>query len=332
MSYKVIITPRQLCDEAMKTLASQAEYRIVEKVDACNFLSELQWADALMLKEGNIKREDMVGCPNLKVIARHGVGFDTVDVKSAAELGIPVVITPGANARSVAEHTVAMILALTKNMIVCHNETVRGNWDIRQEFRSFEFEGKLVGLIGVGNIGRMVAKMCIGLGFQVEAYDPFVPTSKLEEAGYKSCHTMEEVLSTADIVSVHVPYNEQTKNLISTSQLNMMKPDAILVNCARGGIVNEDDLAQALWDGVIGGAGLDVFVGEKLATDSPLAKAPHLICTPHMAAQTSRAVEQICTMMITGMMTILHGQKWPFVADRSVYDHPYWKDRPWASL
>lgn len=175
--------------------------------------------------------------------------------------------------------------------------------------------------------------MCIGLGFQVEAYDPFVPTSKLEEAGYKSCHTMEEdAQDTADIVSVHVPYNEQTKNLISTSQLNMMKPDAILVNCARGGIVNEDDLAQALWDGVIGGAGLDVFVGEKLATDSPLAKAPHLICTPHMAAQTSRAVEQICTMMITGMMTILHGQKWPFVADRSVYDHPYWKDRPWASL
>ena len=207
MDYKVIITPRKLCDAGMEALAAQANYEVVDKVNACNFLPELQKADALMIKEGGIGREDMLACPDLKVIARHGVGFDTVDAKAAAELGIPVVITPGANARSVAEHTVAMILALTKNLVTCHNETIKGNWNIRQEFRAYEFEGKTVGLIGVGNIGRIVAQMCMGLGFHIAAYDPFVPEEKLAEAGYRACRTVEEILRTSDIISVHVPYN-----------------------------------------------------------------------------------------------------------------------------
>lgn len=165
MDYKVIITPRKLCDAGMEALAAQANYEVVDKVNACNFLPELQKVDALMIKEGGIGREDMLACPDLKVIARHGVGFDTVDAKAAAELGIPVVITPGANARSVAEHTVAMILALTKNLVTCHNETIKGNWNIRQEFRAYEFEGKTVGLIGVGNIGRIVHRCAWDLAF-----------------------------------------------------------------------------------------------------------------------------------------------------------------------
>ncbi len=332
MGAKVIITPRKLCDVGMAALSAQADCEIVNKINACNFLSELQKADALMIKEGGITRSDMLACPNLKVIARHGVGFDTVDAKAAAELGIPVLITPGANARSVAEHTVAMILALTKNLVDSHNEAVKGNWNVRQEFRSYEFEGKMVGLLGVGNIGRIVAKMCKGLGFHIAAYDPFVPAEKLSEAGYRVCETVEDILRTSDIISIHVPYNEQTKNLIAKKELAMMKPGALLVNCARGGIVNEEDLAQALRDDTIGGAGLDVFVGERLDPKSDLAKAPHLICTPHMAAQTETAVEQICLMMVKGTMAVLHEEKWPFVADKSVYAHPRWKNKPWANI
>lgn len=330
MKHTIIVTPRPLCDSGMELLAQNADYKIIEKIDAKNFLDELQNADALMIKEGGITREDMMACPNLKVIARHGVGFDTVDAKAAAELGIPVVITPGANARSVAEHTLAMILALSKNLVTCHNETVSGNWGIRQEFRSFEFEGKTVGLLGAGNIGRMVASMCMGIGFHVAAYDPYVSGEKLKEAGYQPCETVEEILRISDIVSVHVPYNEKTKDLISEKEFKLMKQDAILVNCARGGVVNEEALAEALRNNEIGGAGLDVFVGETLKADSPLAMAPHLICTPHMAAQTTKAVEQICNMMIRGTMAVLQGKKWPYVADKSVYNHPNWKDKPWA--
>lgn len=331
MGFRVIITPRPLCESGMKLLGRQADCKIVDKINACNFISELKEADALMIKEGGITRADIEACPNLKVIARHGVGFDTVDVKAAAEMGVPVVITPGANARSVAEHTLAMILALSKNMVTCHNETVRGNWKIRQEFRAFEFEGKIVGLLGIGSIGRVVASMCMGIGFRVAAYDPFVSAEKLREAGYIPCKTVEEILRMSDIVSIHVPYNEKTKDLISAKEFKIMKKTAILVNCARGGIVNEADLVQALKDGEISGAGLDVFVGEVLEPDHPLANAPHLICTPHMAAQTVRAVDQICDMMVCGTMSVLHGEKWPYVADKSVYDHPIWRDKPWAN-
>ncbi|MGI5963331.1 MAG: hydroxyacid dehydrogenase [Lawsonibacter sp.] len=276
MEYKVMITPRPLCNMGMELLSKKADSLVVDPAN-CNFTAELQKVDALMLKEGGIGRPEMLACPRLKVIARHGIGFDTVDVDAATELGIPVVITPGANSRSVAEHTVAMILALTKNLVESHNETVKGNWNVRQEFRAFEFQGKVIGLIGVGSIGKMVANMCSGLGFQVAAYDPFIPAEQLVREGYQACSCLDEILQCSDIISVHVPYNQQTKNLIGKRELEKMKRTGILINCARGGIVNEEDLVQALRDGIISGAGVDVFVGEQLRRDNPLASAPHLI-------------------------------------------------------
>ena len=330
MAYKIIITRQPLCDAGMAALAGKADCAIIDKLHAYEFLTELQKVDGLMIKEGIIGREEMEACPNLKVIARHGVGYETVDVKAAAELGIPVVYTPGANARSVAEHTLALILALTKNLVESHNETLRGNWNIRRAFRSYEFEGRLVGMVGLGRIGGEVARLCQAVGFRVCAYDPFIPADRIREMGYSACESLEELLRVSDVVSVHVHYNESTRNMIAEKELTLMKPDAILINVSRGGIVNEADLARALETDRLGGAGLDVFVGEVLQPDSPLTKAPRIICTPHMAAQTNKAVEQICDMMVAGTLAILDGKKWPYVADRSVYEHPRWKDRPWA--
>lgn len=326
---KVVITQR-LRQSGMDRLEGKVAYSIVNSTEAGEFLNELKTADGLMIKTAGISRKEIEACPGLRVIARHGVGFDTVDVRAAAEHGIPVVITPGANARSVAEHTLAIILALTKNLVTSHNETVRGNWDVRQRFKSFEFEGKLVGFIGVGNVGREVAKMCLAIGFRVAAYDPFVPEEKMLEAGYVPYKTVDGIIKEADIISIHVPYNEETRNLISMRELKMMKKEAVLVNCARGGIVSEPDLAQALKNGIIAGAGLDVYLGEELSVDSPLIGAPNLICTPHMAAQTTKAVDEICRMMVEGTLAVLEGKKWPYVADRKVYEHPIWKDKPWA--
>ena len=172
--------------------------------------------------------------------------------------------------------------------------------------------------------------MCKALGFQTMAYDPFLPPEKIREAGCTACSSLSDMLKEADVISIHVPYMESTKNLISWKELNEMKKTAILINCARGGIVNEEDLAKALKENVIGGAGLDVFVGERLKADSPLRTAPNLICTPHMAAQTTRAMDQICKMMIEVCFAVLDGKKWPYVADKSVYDHPRWEGKPWA--
>lgn len=328
---KVVITQR-LRQSGMDRLEGKAECSIVNSTKAEEFLDELKTADGLMIKTASIRRKEIEACPTLRVIARHGVGFDTVDVQAATERGIPVVVTPGANARSVAEHTLAIILALTKNLVCSHNETVRGNWGVRQLFRSYEFEGKLVGFIGVGNIGREVAKMCMAIGFRVAAYDPFVPEEKMLEAGYVPYRTVDDIIQDADIISIHVPYNEKTKKMISMRELKLMKRDAVLVNCARGGIVSEPDLAEALKNGVLAGAGLDVFEGEELSADSPLIGAPNLICTPHMAAQTTKAVDGICKMMVEGTLAVLEGKKWPYVADINVYEHPLWKDKPWASV
>ena len=325
-----IVLSQKLRESGMKRLEGRAEVFIADSENAADYVEELKQSEGLLIRISHIGRKEIEACPDLKVIGRHGVGYETVDVEAATEAGIPVVITPGANSRSVAEHTVSLMLALIKDLMNSHREMLEGNWEIRQSLKSYEWEGKLVGFIGFGHIGKLAAKMCQGLDFATAAYDPFIPREKIEEAGCRYFSSVEELIKEADVVSIHVPYLETTKNLIALPQLRQMKKTAILINCARGGIVNEEDLAKALKEGIIGGAGLDVFVGEKLREDSPLRDAPNLICTPHMAAQTEKAIDQICEMMVEGCMAVMDGKKWPYVADRHVYDHPRWEGKPWA--
>lgn len=325
-----MIIVKRLCDQGMERLEGKVDYAVADCEDTAECAELLKDADALLVKMAPVRAETIAACQKLRVIGRHGVGFDSVDVKAAAERGVPVVITPGANKRSVAEHTLAIILALSKNLVESDREMKSGNWEVRHYGKSFEFEGKTIGFLGLGNIGGELAKMCQGIGLQIMAYDPFVPDGDMESRGYTPCHDTDALLRDCDIVSVHVPLNEETRGMIGWRELNLMKPSALLVNCARGGIVNETDLARALREHVIAGAGLDVFEGEVPETGGELLSAPNLICTPHMAANTQKAEQQICEMMIDGVLAVLAGKKWPCVADRSVYEHPIWKDRPWA--
>lgn len=326
---KIVIIQR-ISDSGMKRIQDRCDYQVVEGLDAKAFKNELAAADCVLTKMAPLDREDIENCPHLKVIGRHGVGFDSVDVKAATERGIPVVVTPGANKRSVAEHTLAIILALTKNLVESSNETKEGNWNVRRYNKSFEFKGKRIGFLGLGNIGSELARMCRGIDLETSAYDPFLSDEKLSEMGCTPYHDVDQLLKDCDIVSIHVPLNDKTRNMIGWRELNLMKRSALIVNCARGGIINEADLAKALNEKVIAGAGLDVFDGEVLQADSPLAKAENLICTPHMAAITETAANQICNMMLDGCFALLDGKKWPYVADKRVYEHPKWKDCPWA--
>lgn len=326
---RFVITQR-LCDAGMKLLEGKAEYRIVNAKNPQDFEEDMHWADGLLIKTGKMSREDIMAFPNIKVIGRHGVGFDTVDAAAAAEQGIPVIYTPGANARSVAEHTLALILAARKKLSEGSDCVLHNNWNGRNSFMTHEFLGACVGFIGFGNIGHQIADMCMKIGMTATVYDPYVDDEKLLEAGCTPAHSVEEILKICDIVSVHVPLTRETENMIAWNELNIMKPDALLINCARGGIINETDLARALREGIIGGAALDVFSGEVPEKDSPLLGAPNLICTPHNAARTYEAEENICRMMIDGCLSVLEGKKWPYVADRSVYEHLKWKNAPWA--
>ncbi len=323
---KFVMT-QAVCPEGMKLLDGVSQVYVADNQDPNNYLDQIQDADALIVRIAKCDGHAIEHSPNLKVIGRTGVGYDTVDVKKATELGIPVVITPGANNRSVAEHAVAMMFALSKNLVQAQNEMCAGNWEIRGAGKAFELEGKTVGVIGMGAIGRETAKICQGCGMKVAGYDPFMSREKIEALGAKYYADYRELLKTADIITIHVPLTEETRNMIAKEQLASMKKTALIINCSRGGIINESDLVQALREGVIAGAGTDVYCNEPPKTDDPLLNCPNLIVSPHSAAQTREAVIKMAQMCINGCLAVCRGEKWPYVADPKVYEHPIWKDR-----
>lgn len=314
-------------------LLEDADIFVAHDADPAHYPEEMKNADALIVRAapaGIVSRRVMENAPGLKVIGRTGVGYDSVDVETATALGIPVVITPGANNRSVAEHSLAMMLALSKNLVEAQVETAKGNWAIRDAHKQFELYRKKVGIIGLGRIGKDTASLCRGIGMNVAGYDPFLTREQVEEMGYEYFGDYEELLKECDVISIHVPLTEQTEHMIAKKQLQNMKKTAIIINCSRGGIIHEPDLIEALNSGEIAGAGLDVFVGEELHPGNPLLGAKNLIFSPHSAAQTREAVINMATMCVQGCMAVCEGKKWKFVADPKVYDHEKWKNAEWA--
>lgn len=328
---KFVMT-QAVCPEGLQMLDGVADIYVADNQDPNNYLDEMQDADALIVRIAKCDGHAIENSPNLKVIGRTGVGYDSVDVKTATAHGIPVVITPGANNRSVAEHAVAMMFALSKNLVEAQQEMCKGNWEIRGAKKAFELEGKTVGILGLGAIGRETAKICEGCGMKVAAYDPFLSKEQVEGYGAVYYENYEDLLNASDVVSIHVPLTDETRNMIGKKQLAEMKKTALIINCSRGGIINEADLVEALKAGEIAGAGTDVFCNEPPKTDDPLLNCPNLIVSPHSAAQTREAVIKMAQMCVKGCLAVAEGKKWPFVADKSVYDHEKWKDAEWAEV
>lgn len=328
---KFVMT-QAVCPQGMELLKDLAKVYVADNGDPNNYLDEMRDADALIVRIAKCDGKAIAGSPALKVIGRTGVGYDSVDVAEATKRGIPVVITPGANNRSVAEHAVAMMFALSKNLYEAQTEMLRGNWKIRDAKKAFELEGKTVGVIGLGAIGRETAKICQGCGMKLAGYDPFLSREKIEALGADYYENYEDLLKVSDIVTVHVPLTEGTRDMIAKPQLEMMKNTALLINCSRGGIVNERDLVEALKNGTIAGAGTDVYCNEPPAADDPLLNCPNLIVSPHSAAQTREAVIKMAQMCVRGCLAVCQGKKWPYVADKSVYDHPAWAGKDWAEV
>ena len=328
---KFVMT-QAVCPEGLQMLDGVADVYVADNQDPNNYLDEMKDADALIVRIAKCDGHAIENGPYLKVIGRTGVGYDSVDVKTATAHGIPVVITPGANNRSVAEHAVAMMFALSKNLVEAQQEMCKGNWEIRGAKKAFELEGKTIGILGLGAIGRETAKICEGCGMKVAAYDPFLSKEQVEGYGAVYYENYEDLLKVSDVVSIHVPLTDETKNMISKKQLTEMKKTALIINCSRGGIINETDLVEALKAGEIAGAGTDVFCSEPPKTDDPLLNCPNLIVSPHSAAQTREAVIKMAQMCVKGCLAVAEGKKWPFVADKSVYDHEKWKDAEWAEV
>lgn len=227
---------------------------------------------------------------NLKVIARGGVGLDNIDVNYAKEKGIPVLNTPGASSISVAELAIAHMFALARFINVSKMEMMEGKWPKKEYSHGFELTGKTLGLIGLGNIGKETAKRAIGLFMKVIAYDPYVTSTDLNV----QLVSKEELLKQSDIISLHIPFNKSEGASITKNEFEMMKDGVIIINCARGGVVDENDLLEALNSGKVKAAGIDVFVNEPTTeAQMNLIKHPRVSVTPHIGASTDEAQERV---------------------------------------
>jgi len=244
--------------------------------------------DGAICRSGvKITRDALEGNRRLKAIARAGVGTDNIDLETATRLGIVVMNTPGGNTLSTAEHTIALMLALSRNVHPAYQSLIEGRWD-RKLYMGTQLAGKTLGIIGLGRIGQAVAKRALAMEMRVVGYDPFFSAQRAKELGIKTYDSAAEMLPDVDYLTVHTPLNDATRNLISHKEVKMMRPGARLINCARGGIFDTDALVEGLTSGHLGGVALDVYESEP-CTESPLFGLPGVLCTPHLGASTEEA-------------------------------------------
>ena len=270
-----------------EVLRSQ-EHSIIEVTDVStsNLKKELADVSGIVLRTAQMPNEVIDACPDLQIIARHGVGYDNVDLNYLNKKRIALGVTGTANAVSVAEHVMTFFLQLTKNIYLSDELTRKGKFQEKGNLPSFfELYQKNVFILGFGRIGQAVAKRCLGFEMNVYVYDPYVSKDTIEKM---DCHSIliEEGFKLADFVSVHLPLNDETKNFINSKSFQEMKDSCVIVNTARGGIINEQDLYQALKDKKLRAAGLDVYEQEPPPSDHPLFDLSNVLLTPHNAALT----------------------------------------------
>ena len=265
----------------------------VENFEIQNLKEQLKDVDGILLRTTRLDKEILQHCDNLKIISRHGVGYDNVDLDFLNENKIALGITSTSNAVSVAEHVLSFFIYLTKNLSLSDSLVKEGNFEKRSQLPNFfELYKKKVLIIGFGRIGKEVAKRCLGFDMEVYVYDPFLDNEIIIR---NQCIPIEknQGLAIADFITIHLPLNRDTKNFISQTELNLMRKNSILVNTSRGGIVNENDLCIALDSKKIQGAGMDVFVSEPPESNHPFFKLDNILLTPHNAALTLECRERM---------------------------------------
>ncbi|MEM9716358.1 MAG: phosphoglycerate dehydrogenase [Pseudomonadota bacterium] len=267
-------------------------------------LAKIADYDGLAIRSATKATEKLLdAATNLKVIGRAGIGVDNVDLKAATRKGVIVMNTPFGNSITTAEHAIAMMFAVARQIPEASASTHAGKWE-KSKFMGVELTGKTLGLIGSGNIGSIVASRALGLKMKVVAYDPFLSEERAKELGVAKVE-LDELLARADFITLHVPKTEQTANMITAEAIAKMKKGVRIINCARGGLVDEEALAEALKSGHIAGAAFDVFAVEP-ATDSPLFNLPNVVVTPHLGAATSEAQENVALQVAEQMSDYLN--------------------------
>ncbi|MBR0284542.1 MAG: phosphoglycerate dehydrogenase [Selenomonadaceae bacterium] len=293
--------------KGIELLQQDFDVVVKDKLPAEELLEIIPEFDALLVRSASkVTAEVIEKAAKLKIIGRAGVGVDNIDIPAATAKGIIVINSPGGNTIAATEHTMAMMLSMARNIPVANETTQKGEWN-RKKYVGVELKGKTLGVIGMGRIGSGVAKRALAFDMDVIAYDPYINEERAHDLGV-TVGTLDDVVSKADFITVHMPLTPDTKNMISMEQMKKMKQGVRLVNCARGGIINEEDLAQAVKDGIVAGAAIDVFTSEPLPADHPLLGVPGIVVTPHLGASTVEAQIGVSIDVAEGVKAALHGE------------------------
>lgn len=309
MSKPVVLIAEELSPATIEGLGPDFEVRNVDGADRPALLSAIADVDAILIRSATkVDAEALAAAKNLKVVARAGVGLDNVDVDAATQAGVMVVNAPTSNIVSAAELAVALLLASARNVSPAHAGLREGQWK-RSKYSGVELADKTVGIVGLGRIGLLVAQRLSAFGVELIAYDPFVQPARAAQLGVRMVE-LDELLASSDFITVHLPKNKDTLGLIGAQALTKVKPTVHIINAARGGIVDEQALFDALSEGRVAGAGLDVYATEP-CTDSPLFGLDNVVATPHLGASTDEAQEKAGVAVAKSVRQALAGELVP---------------------
>jgi D-3-phosphoglycerate dehydrogenase len=318
MKKKVLIV-QPIHERGMQVFDDRFDVRVASDSSVATVIKEIKGVEGVVVRMAPFTREIIAAADALKVIGRHGVGVDTIDIQAATEKGIVVVNTPNANATSVAEHTLTAIGALAKRIVVYDHAIREGRWELRNSYGAIDLDGKILGLVGVGRIGSMVARRAAAAyNMKVIAFDPYVTPEKAQEMGVTLCTAMDDIFRQADVVSLHTPLTPETRGFVNAARLRLMRSTAFLVNFSRGEVVDEKALYDALKTGVIAGAAIDVYDPEPPLKDNPLFELDNIILSPHSAALTGECVIRMATGAAEGVVDVLTGRRPQFVVNPEV--------------
>ena len=293
--------------KGIELLQKEFEVVVKDKLPAEELLEIIPQFDAIMVRSASkVTKEVIDRATNLKIIGRAGVGVDNIDIPAATARGIIVINSPGGNTIAATEHTMAMMLAMSRNIPIANETMQKGEWN-RKKYVGVELRGKTLGVIGMGRIGSGVAKRALAFEMNVLAYDPYINEERAQALGVKVA-TFDEVIENADFITVHMPLTPDTKGMIGMEQMKKMKKGVRLVNCARGGIIVEEDLAEAVKQGIVAGAAIDVYTKEPVTKDHPLVGVPGIVLTPHLGASTVEAQIGVSVDVAKGILAALHGE------------------------
>lgn len=305
--YKILITD-PLSEHGIQQLLDAPDVEVVRQpnLSPTDLLSVIGDYDALLVRsQTQLTAEVLAAGKKLKVVGRAGVGVDNIDINAATEAGVVVINAPDGNTVSTAEHSFAMLMAVARNIPQAHKKLTEGTWD-RKSFQGVELNNKVLGIIGLGRIGTEVAKRAKAFGMTVLAYDPFLTEERAQKLGVTHA-TVDDICRQADFITVHTPLTKETRHIISSREFAKMKDGVRIINCARGGIIDEKALYEAILTGKVAGAALDVFEVEP-PVDNPLIGLPQVVVTPHLGASTVEAQENVAVDVSGEILKVLRGE------------------------